>query len=120
MKPKTKEVDYQIFEVNKMENKWKDVKEMINYSNGGIMSKVIEKNDVGDVTLFCMAKGTDISTHTSTKAGYIYVIEGDGIFNLEGEDIYMKPGILIFMGANAKHSLSAKEDTTFILILNKI
>ncbi len=102
-----------------MENKWKDVKEMIDYSEGGIMSKVIEKNDVGDVTLFCMSKATDISTHTSIKSGYVYVVEGDGIFNLEGEEIHMKPGVLIFMDANAKHSLSAKEDTTFILILNK-
>ena len=103
-----------------MENKWKNVREMINYSNGGIMSKVIEKDDIGNVTLFSMSKETEISEHTSTKPGYVYVIEGEGIFNLEGEEIHMKPGVLIFMGANAKHSLSAKEDTTFILILNKI
>ena len=102
-----------------MENKWKNVKEMINYSDEGIMSKVIEKNNIRDVTLFCMSKKTELGEHTSTKAGYVYVVEGDGIFNLEGEEIHMKPGVLIFMDANAKHSLSAKEDTTFILILNK-
>ncbi|MBT3298254.1 cupin domain-containing protein [archaeon] len=103
-----------------MKNKWEDVSEMIDYSKGGIISKVIEKNDISDVTLFCMSKETEISTHTSTKAGYVYVVEGNGIFNLEGEEIHIKPGILIFMSANAKHSLSAKEDTSFILILNKI
>jgi quercetin dioxygenase-like cupin family protein len=103
-----------------MENKWKDVSEMINYSNGGIMSKVIDKTDVGNVTLFSMSKETEISTHTSTKSGYVYVIEGNGTFNLEEEKIHMKPGVLIFMDANAKHSLSAKENTSFILILNKI
>ena len=103
-----------------MENKWKDIMEMIDYSKGGIMSKVIEKDDIGDVTLFCMSKETEISEHTSTKPGYVYVVEGDGIFHLEGEEIQMKPGVLIFMDANAKHSLSAKEDTSFILILNKI
>ena len=97
-----------------MENKWKNVREMINYSNGGIMSKVIEKDDIGNVTLFSMSKETEISEHTSTKPGYVYVIEGDGMFNLEGEQIHMKPGILIFMNANAKHSISAKENTSFI------
>ncbi|MBT4174263.1 cupin domain-containing protein [archaeon] len=102
-----------------MENKWKNVSEIINYSDEGIISKVIEKNDVGDVTLFSMSKKTEIGEHTSTKAGYVYVVEGDGIFNLEGEEIHMKPGVLIFMSANAKHSLCAKEDTSFILILNK-
>ncbi len=100
-----------------MENKWKNVQEMINYSDGGIMSKVVEKNDVGDVTIFSMAKNTEISTHTSTKAGYVYVIEGKGIFVLEGEEITMKPGVLIFMDADAKHSISANEDTSFLLTL---
>jgi quercetin dioxygenase-like cupin family protein len=104
-------------EVNKMENKWKDIREMIDYSNGGITSKVIEKDNIGDVTLFNMSKETEISEHTSTKAGYIYVVEGDGIFNLEGEEIHMKSGVMIFMAANAKHSLSARENTTFVLIL---
>ncbi|MBT7902297.1 cupin domain-containing protein [Candidatus Woesearchaeota archaeon] len=103
-----------------MENKWKDVKEMIDYSKGGIISKVVEKNDIGDVTLFNMSKETEIGEHTSTKAGYVYVVEGAGIFTLEGEEIHMKPGVLIFMKANAKHSLSAKENTTFILILNNV
>lgn len=101
-----------------MESKWKNIKKIINYSNNGIISKVIRKSSSGDVTLFCMAKKTEISEHTSTKEGYIYVVEGDGIFNLEGEDIKMSPGVLIFIDANAKHSLSAKENTSFILILN--
>ena len=64
-----------------------------------------------------MAKGTEISEHTSTKEGTVYVIEGEGIFNLEGKDIDMKPGIFIFMKSNAVHSLKAKENTSFILSL---
>ena len=103
-----------------MEQAWDNVNEMINYSEGGIMSKVIRQDTAGDVTLFCMSKDTEISEHTSTKAGHVYVIEGDGIFNLEGKEIPMKPGTLIFMNANDKHSLSAKENTSFILILKKI
>jgi quercetin dioxygenase-like cupin family protein len=101
-----------------MEKMWENVIKMINYSEKGITSKVIKKNNVGDVTLFCMSKDTEISEHTSTKSGFVYVIEGNGIFNLEGEDIPMNPGTLIFMDANAKHSLSAKHNTSFILILN--
>ncbi|MDZ7798700.1 MAG: cupin domain-containing protein [Patescibacteria group bacterium] len=100
-----------------MNNKWRNIQEMINYSEEGIISKVIEKDDLGDVTLFSMSKSTEISQHTSTKAGYVYVVEGEGVFNLEGEDILMKSGVLIFMDANAKHSLKANENTTFILIL---
>lgn len=95
----------------------KDVLGMIEYPNEGISSKVIAKFDELDITLFCMAKGTDISDHTSTRAGTVYVVEGDGIFNLEGEDVEMKSGVLIYMKKNAVHSIRANENTTFILTL---
>jgi quercetin dioxygenase-like cupin family protein len=95
----------------------KKIMKMIEYPNEGISSKVIVKSDDLDVTLFCMAKYTDISDHTSTRAGTVYVIEGDGFFNLEGEDIEMKSGTLIYMKKNAVHSLRANENTTFVLTL---
>jgi nitric oxide dioxygenase len=98
----------------------KKINELIEYSKNGILSKVITKNDKFNITLFCMAKGTDISEHTSTKQGFVYVIEGNGIFNLEGKDITMSPGIFIYMNENAIHSLKAKENTSFMLVLNNV
>jgi len=95
----------------------KKIIEMIEYPNEGISSKVIVKSEDLDVTLFCMAKDTDISDHTSTRAGTVYVVEGDGVFNLEGEDIEMKPGVIIYMKKNAVHSLRANDNTTFVLTL---
>ena len=95
----------------------KKIKQMIEYPKEGIISKELVKNDKQDTGLFCMAGGTDISEHTSTKQGFVYVIEGKGIFNLEGEDIEMLPGVFIFMKENDKHSLKAEENTSFILSL---
>ncbi len=94
----------------------KNIKELIEYPREGVLSKEIIKGRL-NTTLFCMAKQTEISEHTSTKQGIVYVIEGDGIFNLEGKDIEMKPGVLIQMKENAVHSLKAIENTSFILIL---
>jgi quercetin dioxygenase-like cupin family protein len=95
-----------------------NIKKLIEYSKQGIISKVIEKTKKSEITLFCMAKGTEIGKHTSTKEGIVYVLEGDGIFNLEGKDIRMHQGVLIIMKENAVHSLSAKENTAFLLILS--
>lgn len=95
----------------------KNIKKMIEYPDEGILSKEIVKNDKFDVTLFCMAKGKAISEHTSTKAGYVYVLEGKGTFNLKSEKIIMKPGVFIYMNANDVHSLKAEENTSFILTL---
>lgn len=94
----------------------KNILEMINYSDGGILSKVIQKDKM-NVTLFCMSKQTEISEHTSTKQGLVYVIEGKGIFNLEGNDLIMEKGKMILMEENAVHSLKAEENTSFILVL---
>ena len=89
------------------------------YTTEGITSSVVFKGGRNQTTLFCMAEGTDIEEHTSTKEGYVYVIEGAGIFNLKGEDIAMKPGVLIQMEKDAVHSLKAHKNTAFLLFLNE-
>lgn len=96
------------------------INELIKYPEKGILSREIVKNNKFDITLFCMAKGTEISEHTSTKQGFVYVIEGDGIFNLEGKDIIMSSGVFIYMDENAIHSLKVNENTSFILALANI
>ncbi|MDD5163090.1 MAG: hypothetical protein PHD95_02665 [Candidatus ainarchaeum sp.] len=60
---------------------WKNAMELVSYSNGGIVSKTLFRTKTIDATLFCMAKGTEISEHTSTKEGIVFVIEGKGIFS---------------------------------------
>ena len=97
----------------------KDILEMIEYPKEGILSKDIIKNPNLNITLFCMAKNSELLKHTSALEGAIYVIEGGGIFNLEGKDIEMKPGVFIHMNANAVHSLKAEENTSFLLTLIK-
>ena len=95
----------------------KDIYELIEYSKEGILSKNIHKDNKSDITLFCMAKDAEMSEHTSTRQGFIYVLEGEGIFNLQGNKINMKKGTFIIMNKNAKHSLSVNKNLSFILIL---
>ena len=103
-----------------MTGNWKNANLLIEYPKDGVLSKVILKTSNINVTLFCMAKGTDIGEHTSTKEGTVQVIEGKGIFILEGEEIQMAPGILIHLEKNAVHSLKAEDNTSFILTLCKV
>ena len=100
-----------------MSENWKNINKLIDYPEDGIVSKELVKTDKNNVTLFCMGKGTEISDHTSTKEGFVFVVEGKGIFTLEGEEIAMLPGVFIFMKKDAVHSLKAEENTTFILSL---
>ena len=100
-----------------MENSFQNIKQLIKYSRGGILSKEILKTEKYSITLFCLAADTEISEHTSTKDGFIYVLEGEGVFHLAGKDIIMQKGVLITMSANAAHSLRAKANISFLLLL---
>ncbi|NTV23231.1 MAG: cupin domain-containing protein [Nanoarchaeota archaeon] len=95
----------------------KDLNEMMQFPKQGIFSTVLAKSEKYNYTLMCLAAGTDIDDHTSTKAGVVQVLKGNGVFTLEGEKIEMRPGIFIFMPPNARHSLKADEDLAFLLCL---
>lgn len=84
----------------------------------GIFSKVLVKTETSNYTLMCLAKGTDISEHTSTREAAVTVLKGKGIFVLGGKKIRMSPGVFIFMPAGAPHSLSADKDSNLAILLS--
>lgn len=95
------------------------LQDLIEYPSSGILSKVLLKDNNSQYTLFCLAAGTEIEEHTSTRNAVITVVEGNGNLNLEGKDITLAPGVFVFMPANAPHALQAKENLTFILTLSE-
>jgi quercetin dioxygenase-like cupin family protein len=95
------------------------LREQIEYPSAGVFSKVLLKDNACQYTLFCLAANTDISQHTSTRNATINVIEGRGLLTLSGEDIALKPGVFVFMPANALHALKVEENLTFLLTLSE-
>lgn len=95
----------------------KDLNNEMEFPKDGVFSKVLAKSDKYNYTLMCLAGGTDIDEHTSTRIGVVQVLKGSGTFILEGKEIDMKPGVFIFMPANAVHKLKAKEDLAILLLL---
>lgn len=97
--------------------KTEDLEKMMEFPKEGVFSKVLIKTEVSNYTLMCLAKGSDISEHTSTREAAVTVLKGEGIFVLNGKRIKMKPGVFIFMPKNAPHSLSASKDLAILLSL---
>jgi quercetin dioxygenase-like cupin family protein len=93
------------------------IKNLISYSEGSILSNVIAKPGQGDITLFCMFQGTEITEHTASKDAFVYVIEGKGSFTLNNKKIVMEPGVVITFSKDSKHSLMATENMCFLLFL---
>lgn len=97
---------------------FKNLEVMMEFPREGIFSKVLVKTDISNHTLMCLAKGSDISEHTSTREAAVTVLKGKGTFVLDGKKIKMSPGVFIFMPKNAPHSLSASEDLAILLSLS--
>ena len=91
---------------------------MMEFPREGVFSKVLAKGEASNHTLMCLAKGSDISEHTSTREAAVTVLKGRGVFIIDGKSIEMKPGVFIFMPGNAPHSLSASEDLAILLSLS--
>lgn len=91
------------------------LQEQIEYPSAGVLSKVLIKDNACQYTLFCLAANTEISEHTSIYNATINVIEGEGILNLEEEEITLQPGVFVFMPAHAPHALKATENLAFLL-----
>jgi quercetin dioxygenase-like cupin family protein len=96
----------------------KNLNELMEFPREGIFSKVLVKTDTTNHTLMCLAKGSDISEHTSTREAAVTVLKGKGTFVLNGKKIKMQPGVLIFMPKNAPHALSAEENLAILLSLS--
>ncbi|TVR13312.1 MAG: cupin domain-containing protein [Phormidium sp. GEM2.Bin31] len=93
------------------------VSDLIEYRDRAVLSQVILKDAVSQYTLFSLGKDTDIEEHTATRNGAITVLEGEGTLTLNGKAIALKPGVFVFMPANAPHALKASENLSFLLTL---
>ena len=95
------------------------LREAIEYPAAGVSSKILIKDNNCQYNLLCLAAGSDVSEHSSARNATVNVIEGKGIFTLEGKDIVLEPGVFIFMPAHALHALKAESNLAFILTFSE-
>ena len=66
--------------------------ELVDYTDGGVVSKELIHNNAGSVTLFSFDAGQGLSQHTAPFDAFIQVIDGEMVLNVEGTDNYIKTG----------------------------
>ncbi len=97
----------------------KDLGSMIDFAQGGIVSKVFLNRPEANMTLFCMSKGQELSEHTSTKPAAIHILQGSGHVQLGDQRHEAKAGVWIFMPPEQLHAVQATEGLVFLLTLFK-
>lgn len=95
------------------------VSEMVVYQEGTIVRHSLLKNPGGNVTLFAFAAGQSLSEHTTPHEALAHVIEGEGVFYLDGRQHKVRRGQLLHLPANVSHAVVAEESFKMILTMIK-
>ena len=90
---------------------------LADYSDSGIVSKQILKNDVGNITLFAFDQGQGLSEHTAPFDAMVQVLEGTAEIRIGGSPLTVKAGETVIMPANVSHALQAVERFKMLLTM---
>lgn len=95
------------------------MKQSVDYSEGGIVSKQVVKNNSGNLTLFSFDKGQGLSQHTAPFDAVVQILDGEAEVVLDGVPHLLKEGETIIMPANVPHALNAVERFKMLLTMIK-
>ncbi len=93
--------------------------ESITYADGAIVSKVLLKNDQGNLTLFAFDKGEMLSEHTAPFDALVSIIDGEAEIIISGQPHILQTGEMIIMPAGEPHALNALKQFKMLLTMIK-
>ena len=91
----------------------------ISYAEKAVVSKIVLKNDKGDISLFAFDKGEGLSEHSSPFDALVYIVDGSAEIIINGNSNMLKAGESIIMPSNTPHALKAVEPFKMVLTMIK-
>ena len=95
-----------------------ELKNLVAYQEGQVVSKTLVQNDYVSVTLFSFGKGEEISTHASGGDAMVTVLEGTGKFTIGGDVFILKEGETIIMPKDVPHAVYGQEKFKMELVVS--
>jgi quercetin dioxygenase-like cupin family protein len=94
-----------------------DIKALVDYQSGSVVSRTIVDRKTGTVTLFAFDKGQGLSEHTAPFDALVYIVDGQAIITISGKDIAVKSGEVVVMPAHEPHALKAVDRFKMMLVM---
>lgn len=95
-----------------------ELKNLVDYQEGQVVSKTLVQNDYVSVTIFSFDKGEEISTHASCGDAMVTVLEGTGKFTIGGDVFILKEGETIIMPKDVPHAVYGQEKFKMELVVS--
>lgn len=95
-----------------------NLKDLVDYQDGQVVSKTLVQNDIVSMTLFSFDKGEEISTHAAGGDAMVTVLDGTGRFNV-GEDVFiLNEGETLIMPKDIPHAVFGEEKFKMQLVVS--
>ena len=82
----------------------------------GILSRVLQKDDYVNVTLFGFSAGQELSAHSAPTPAMIYFLEGEAEVQLGEDKVQVKSGSFVYMPPMLTHGITAKSPLRMLLV----
>lgn len=94
-----------------------NMKDLVTYQEGSIVSKEIIKKPTGTVTLFAFDKDQGLSEHTAPFDALVCVLDGEVEILISGEPHRLNAGEMIIMPGGKPHALKAVKRFKMMLVM---
>jgi quercetin dioxygenase-like cupin family protein len=91
--------------------------ELVSYLPASIISRVLHRNEVGNITLFAFAAGEELSAHSAPFDAYVQILDGEAVVTIDQTKHDLVAGQVIIMPANIPHAVYAKSNFKMLLVM---
>lgn len=91
--------------------------EVINYAEGGIVSKEFVHSNAGSITFFAFDEGQKLSEHSAPFDATLMVLDGEAEVKINGVPHQVRAGEVIIMPANIPHAVNANRRFKMMLTM---
>lgn len=94
-----------------------EMKSLVEYQEGQVVSRTLAQGKPLSLTLFAFDKGEEISSHSSGGDALVYILDGQAEITIGDEVFSLKEGETIVMPAGIQHALLAQEKFKMLLVV---
>ena len=94
------------------------LKDLVEYQDGQVVSRTLVQNDYVSMTLFSFDKDEEISTHAAGGDAMVTVLEGTGRFTVGGEVFILSAGDTLIMPKDIPHAVYGQERFKMQLVVS--
>ena len=96
-----------------------NMKDLVIYQDGSVVSKEIIRKPTGTVTVFAFDEGQGLSEHTAPFDALVQILDGEAEITVSGEAHHLKEGDMIIMPGGEPHALKAEKRFKMMLVMVK-